>query len=73
MSVNHGGADVGVSEQLLNRADIVAIFQQMGGKGMGTSVKAAAGGGGELMVELRLPEAFGEEAWDLVRVKRGYR
>ncbi len=34
MGVNHGGTDVGVSEQLLNRAGIVAIFQQMGGKGM---------------------------------------
>ena len=34
MGVYHRGAHVGVSEQLLNRADIVAIVQQMGGKGM---------------------------------------
>ena len=40
MGVNHGRSDVGVSEQLLNRADIVAIFQQMGGKGMAHGVRA---------------------------------
>ena len=40
MGVNHGGTDVGVSEKLLNCANIVAIFQQMGGKGMAHGVRA---------------------------------
>jgi len=40
VGVNHGRTDIGVSEQLLNRADIVAIFQQMGGKGMAHGVRA---------------------------------
>lgn len=31
---NHGGADVGVAEQLPDRADIVAIFQQRDGEGV---------------------------------------
>jgi len=31
---NHGGADVGVAESLLDRADIVAIFQQRDGEGV---------------------------------------
>lgn len=34
MGVNHGGTDVGVPEQLLDRPDIVAIFQQMRSKGV---------------------------------------
>lgn len=38
--VYHGRTDIGVSEQLLNRADIAAIFQQMGGKGMAHGVRA---------------------------------
>jgi len=33
MGVDHRSADVIVSEQFLNRSDVVAIFQQMGGKG----------------------------------------
>ena len=27
--INHGGTDVGVSEQLLNSADVVAILKQV--------------------------------------------
>ena len=34
MGVNHGGADIPVAEQFLNRADVVPIFQQMGRKRM---------------------------------------
>ena len=34
VSVNLGGADVGVAEQLLYRAQITAGFQQMAGKGV---------------------------------------
>ena len=40
MGVDHRGAHVGVSQQFLNRADVVAIFQQMGGKGMAQGVRA---------------------------------
>ena len=40
MGVDHRGTDVGVSEKLLNCANIVAIFQQMGGKGMAHGVRA---------------------------------
>ena len=29
MGVNHRGSDVFVTEQLLNRADVVAVFKQM--------------------------------------------
>jgi hypothetical protein len=32
VGVDHRGADVGVTEQLLYGADIVALFQQVGGK-----------------------------------------
>lgn len=32
MRVNHGGADVGVSEQFLDGADVLAVFQQVRGE-----------------------------------------
>lgn len=32
MRVNHGGSDIFVTEQLLNRTNIVAVFKQMGGE-----------------------------------------
>ena len=34
MGVDHGGADVFVSEQFLNGANVIAILEKMGGKGM---------------------------------------
>jgi len=34
MSINHRSARVAVAEEFLNRADVIAIFQKMGGKGM---------------------------------------
>ncbi len=34
MGVNHGRAHILVPEQFLNRADVIAIFKQMGGKGL---------------------------------------
>jgi hypothetical protein len=40
MGVNHCGTDVGVPEQFLNRADIVAIFEQIGSKRMPHGVRA---------------------------------
>jgi hypothetical protein len=36
--VDHGGADIGVAQQLLDGADIVAGFEQMGGKAMAKGV-----------------------------------
>ena len=41
MGVNHGGTDVGVPEQFLNRADVVAIFQKMRGEAMTHGVRPA--------------------------------
>jgi hypothetical protein len=34
MGVDHGGTDVFMAQELLNGANIVAIFQQMGSKAM---------------------------------------
>jgi len=34
MGVDHGGGDIGMTEQFLNGADVGAVGQQMGGKGM---------------------------------------
>jgi hypothetical protein len=34
MGIDHGGRDLLVTEQLLHRADIIAILQQMRGKTM---------------------------------------
>ena len=39
MGVYHRGAHVGVPEQFLNRADVVAIFQQMRGEAMTHGVR----------------------------------
>jgi len=32
MGIDHRGFDIFVAQQLLHRADIVAIFEQVGGK-----------------------------------------
>ena len=40
MRVDHRGAHVGVPEQLLNRADVVAVFQKMRAEGMAQGVRA---------------------------------
>ena len=42
MSVDHGGLDVAVAEEFLDGADIVAVFEQVGGKGMAERVAASA-------------------------------
>jgi hypothetical protein len=34
VGVDHGGAHVFVAKQFLNGADVVAVFQQVGGEGM---------------------------------------
>ena len=34
MGVDHGGADVFVSEQFLDGADVVAVLEEVGGKGV---------------------------------------
>ena len=39
MGVNHGGADIGMTQQFLHRADVVASLQQMGGEGMAQRVR----------------------------------
>jgi hypothetical protein len=39
VGVDHGRADVGVAEQLLHGADVVAAFQQVGGEGMAQGVR----------------------------------
>ena len=41
MGVDHGRFDVLVSQQLLHRADIVAVFQQVGGEGVAQGVAGA--------------------------------
>jgi len=40
MGVNHRDGHVGVPEQLLNRAEVIAIFQKMPGEGMAQGVRA---------------------------------
>ncbi len=42
MGVNHRGADIPVTQELLNGPDVVATFQQVGRKGMPQGV--ATGG-----------------------------
>ena len=34
VGVDHGGRDIGVAEQFLHRADVLAGFEQMGGEGV---------------------------------------
>jgi hypothetical protein len=41
VGVDHGGADVAVAEELLDGADVVAAFEEMGGEGV---AKGVAGG-----------------------------
>lgn len=38
MRVDHGGADALVSEQFLDRADVVAIVEEVGGEGVSEGV-----------------------------------
>lgn len=38
MGVDHGGADILVPEQLLNGADVVTVFKQVGGKAVAKGV-----------------------------------
>src|SRR2546429_9122541 len=40
MGVNHGGRDVFVAEQLLNRTDVVAVFKQMRGEAVSEGMAA---------------------------------
>ena len=42
MRIDHGGLDVLVAEQFLDCADVVAIFQQVGGEGMTEGVRGDA-------------------------------
>jgi hypothetical protein len=42
VGVDHGGGDVAVAEELLDGADVVAGFQQVGGEGMAEGVAADA-------------------------------
>ena len=39
MGVDHGGGDIGVTEQFLYGPDIIAVFQQMGGKTMAEDMR----------------------------------
>src|SRR5947209_7216533 len=57
MGVDLGGGDVGMAEQELERAEVGAAFEQMGGEGVTQHVRTDpigrdAGGGGELADEL---------------------
>ena len=40
VGVDHGGGDIFVAEKFLNRADIVTIFKQVGGKAVAKGVGA---------------------------------
>ena len=58
VGVDHGGADIGVAEEFLDGADVVAVFEQVGGEGVpeGVAVDAlgdfgAAGGFGDGFLE----------------------
>ena len=42
MRIDHGGADVVLAQEFLDRPDVVAIVQQVGGKGVTESVAAHA-------------------------------
>jgi hypothetical protein len=50
MGVNHGRSDIGVSQELLNCPDVVAVLQQVRPKGMMKSVTDGALG------QTRLPD-----------------
>lgn len=41
MGIDHGGGDVGVAEQLLHGADVVAVLEQVGGEGMAERMAAS--------------------------------
>ena len=49
VGVDHGGGDVGVAEELLDGADVVAALEEVGGEGVADGVAAGAFGeaGGE--------------------------
>lgn len=38
MGVDHGGFDVAVAEEFLDGADVVAVFDEVGGEGMAEGV-----------------------------------
>jgi len=40
VGVDHGGGDLRVSQQILHRADVVAVLQQVGGKAVPKGVAA---------------------------------
>ena len=44
MGVDHRRADIGVSEQFLNRSDVVAVFEQVSGEGVVQSVATGSFG-----------------------------
>ena len=50
MRVDHRGTDVGMTEQLLYRADVFAVFEQVGGKAV--SQRMASG----LLLNARAPD-----------------
>ena len=52
MGVDHGGADVLVSEELLDGADVVAVLEEMGGEGVAEGVAGDALGEGGVAVGL---------------------
>ena len=40
MGVDHGGADIFVAEEFLDGANVIAVFQEVGGEGMTEGVTA---------------------------------
>jgi len=57
-------ADIPVTQPLLNRADIGAVFEEMGSEGMANINERRDWGGGEVSMNLRAPEAVGDEVDD---------
>jgi len=67
--VDHGGLDILVTEEVLDRSDIVAILEQVGGEAVAKRVAAHAfgeaggsGGAGDGALEAGRPDVMAEEA-----------
>ncbi len=61
MSIDHGGSDVVVAEQFLNRADVMATFEQVSGKGMTETVRS--GGLADLCLDHGAANRLLHQAW----------
>src|SRR5215510_15380576 len=59
VSVEHGGADVGVAEKLLHGADVVVVLEKMGGEGVAERMAAHSLGDGRAAGRQCEPRAGG--------------